>query len=60
MDAGARILRCRLLEKMAEQPEYAGKLGLRGGLEKKRGGPLPQKAKETPEEGADGEKGRSA
>ena len=30
MDAVSRILRCRLMEKMAGRPEYSKKLGLRG------------------------------
>ena len=30
MDAVSRILRCRLMEKMAGRPEYSKKLGLHG------------------------------
>lgn len=33
MDVVSRILRCRLLEKLDEKPEYCKKLGIRGRLE---------------------------
>ena len=56
MDAEARIPRCRLLEKMAARPEYSRKLGLGGGLKKKRGGPLPQNGSAPEKEGAAGER----
>lgn len=56
MDVEARIRRCRLMEKIAERPEYAEKLGLRGRLIKKRGGPLPQNEGSPETEGADAER----
>ena len=46
MDVKERILRCRLMEEMAERPEYGKKLGLCGRLV--RGDPAAE-TKEEPD-----------